>query len=170
MPNLPVAAAVVEVGRGDAIGVDGKPPPLLIEGLTSGAMGLSAGGVPLDFVALATPALLSLMRWSCAMASNSAAHCSASMRRLSLSISSFRLRFKYSLASSIKSASMGMVKRLKAAWSCKASTFFRFVMAICCVACACTCNADSLFANNDAVAFAALFPYRREAPEKPFAR
>ena len=92
---------------------------------------------------------------------DSAARLSASMRRLSLSISSFHLKFKYSLASSVKLASMGMVNRLNAAWSCKASTFFRFATAICCVACACACNADSLFASSDAVAFAALLPYRR---------
>ena len=157
--NLPVSTGVAAVGWGDARGVDGEPPPLVIGGLISSAMGVTAVGVPLHFVALATSALLSFMRRSCAMASNSAAHRSASMYRFSLSISSRRVRFKYSLASSMNCASMGMVKRLNTAWSCKASAFFRLVMAICCVACA--CNADSLFANNDVVDFAALFPCGR---------
>ena len=95
------------------------------------------------------------------MASNSAARRSTSMCRVSLSISSLRLRFKYSLASSDNYASMGMVKSLNVAWSCKASAFFRLATAICCVAWAYACNVNSLFASNNAVDFAALFPCRR---------
>ena len=152
---------IAEPRRGNAIGVAPESPHVLIGGVVAAAMELSAGASPLDFVALATSALLCFTTCSCAMASNSAARLSASMRRFSLSISSRRLRFKYSLASSVKSASMGMVNRLNAAWSCKASAFLRFATAICCVAYACACNADSLFANSDAVAFAALLPCGR---------
>ena len=114
--DVPVPGIVAEpLCASDAIGVGTEPPHAVVGGVLAAAMGLRGAASPLDFLTVATSALLCLTTCSCARASNSAARLSASMRRLSLSISSRRLRFTYSLASSVKSASMGMVNRLSAA-------------------------------------------------------